>query len=312
MFSIKNWLVSKYQRSVECRDWLLAKVQYLQGESAKWKAAIGLVKLPYYLVKGPYSGLRALGLNPQMAVGFMAFSSTVVGGVVVNETILSEYSFRKGDSGVYLAPGDIPVFHSGDDNTLKVILATTTVGELSISDITVGTAFAGSTLPAGETSAIIVGGDAAAGTFLEVGHLVLDRWRCDSFLLKDTESRTINVRFNVSDGHSITQTPGTPRARGIGGGNRASEMVTSGGTYDQIKVHAPEVDGKVGVLRLSNLFTKGGSCVVSRIKADIIDVEYMETGVGDGFGTKEFVIDPSTVAQDWTVTNNVEVTIPPP
>ena len=91
-------------------------------------------------------------------------------------------------------------------------------------------------------------------------------------------------------------------------------MVTSGGTYDMIVIGAPTsgVNGKVDVMRLSNLYTKGGPCVLSRIKAGTIDIEYLEVGAGNGFGTKEFVLASTTIYKIADIRDNVEVSISPP
>jgi hypothetical protein len=113
---------------------------------------------------------------------------------------------------------------------------------------------------------------------------------------------------------SIAPIPGTPRARGIGGGNRADKMVTKGGLYDQIKITAPNsgVNGKVDVLDLSNLYTKGGPCILSRIKAGILDITYLEVGNGDGFAAKDFEITGTTTYKTFSNVDNVEVSISPP
>jgi len=293
------------------RDWALAKAAYLQEESGKWRA---LVKT----AKAPYSALRGMGFSPQMAIGLLTIGSTAGGAAVVNTTLLSEKSFNRGDHGVYSAPADVPVFYSDTDNTLRVDLADA-VGEITIENVTVGQAFAGSTLPAGQTNVVQVGGSPAAvgftPTFLVVGHLIIDRWRCDTFEMSDVEAFQLNIRYNTSDGQSISPVPSSlPRARGIGGGNRADSMVTSGGTYDQIRIGAPTsaVDGKVDVLRLSNLLTKGGKCLLSRIKAGVIDVEFLEVGLGNGFASKEFVVKSTVVYKNATITANVEESISPP
>lgn len=293
------------------RDWVVAKVEYIHSESAKWRAM-------WTALKAPYSFLRMMGLSPQMAIGLLALGGTAGGGVVVNETLLAERSFSGGDSGTYSAPLNVPVSYSEADNTLKVDLGTTPVGEIVIENVTVGTAFANSTLPSGQTNAVQIGGTAASSgftaTWLEVGHLIIDRWRCDTFEMSDVEAHTLNIRFNASDGQSISPVAGTPRARGIGGGNRADSMTTSGGLYDRIVVGSPTsaTNGKVDVMRLSNIFTKGGKCLLSRIKAGTIDVEFMETGLGNGFSTKEFVIATSTIFKTANIIDNVEVSISPP
>jgi hypothetical protein len=292
------------------RDWVLAKIEYLNSESAKWRTA-------FTLVKSPYSFLRAMGLNPQMAIGLL-FAGSVAGGGYVAAEVLEGRSFSRGDSGVYSAPGDIPVLYSDSDNTLRVDLGATSVGELIIENVTIGTAFTGSTLPSGQSNTIVVGGTPASSgftaTWLEVGHLTIDRWRCDTFEMSDVEAHVLNIRYNASDGQSIAPVAGTPRARAIGGGNRADSMTTSGGTYDMIRIGAPNsgVNGKVDVMRLSNLLTKGGKCLLSRIKAGTIDVEFMETGLGNGFSTKEFVVATSTIFKTANIIDNVEVSISPP
>ena len=300
-----------YRLLVRRRDWATAKIEYANTESAKWRGLFAAARLPY-------TALRSTGLNPQAAIGLLVAGSTVGGGVIVEATILSERSFSRGDSGVYSAPADVPIVYSDSNNTLRVDLGTTPVGEITIENVTVGTAFANSALPSGETNAIMVGGTAASdgftATWLEVGHLIVDRWRCDSFSMTDVEAHTLNIRYNASDGQSISPVAGTPRARAIGGGNRADSMITSGGTYDQIRIGAPTsaTDGKVDVLRLSNLFSKGGPCVLSRIKAGTIDVEFLEVGAGDGFDTKEFVVATSTIYKVAVITDNVEESISPP
>jgi hypothetical protein len=294
------------------RDWFFAKVEYVHSESAKWRAM-------WTGLKAPYSFLRMMGLSPQMAVGLLAVGSTAGTGVIVNETVFAERSFARGDAGNYSAPLDIPTSYSDSDNTLRIDLhGSTPVGEITISDVTLGTAFTGSTLPQGQTSVISIGGTATSSgftaTWLEVGHLVIDRWRCTNFEMSDVETHTLHIIANSSDGQSISPIPGTPRRRAIGGGNRADSMRTKGGTYDQLVLGAPTsgINGKVDKLTLSNLYTKGGLCKVSRIKADKIEVLLSEFGAGNGFGTKEFVVKNTVVYKVAVIEDNVEVSISPP
>jgi len=303
--------VGAYQATQRRREWLMAKVEYLQSESGKWRAI-------FNVAKSPYSFLRMMGLSPQMATGLLVAGSTVGGGVVVNETVFAERSFARGDAGIYSAPSDIPTSYSESDNTLRINLGSTPVGEIVIEDVTLGTAFTGSTLPSGQTSVILVGGTAAStgftATWLEVGHLIVDRWRCTNFELSDVEAHTLNIIGNASDGQSISPVPGTPRRRGIGGGNRADSMTTSGGYYDQLVIAAPTsaTNGKIDKLTLSNLYTKGGLCKVSRIKADTVDILLNEVGAGNGFGTKEFVVAATVSYKVANIADNVEVSISPP
>ena len=296
----------------DTRDWLLAKIAYLQDESDKWRRT-------FQILKSPYSVLRAMGFSPQMA-GTMLFASTAVTSSVVVNEVLEGKSFSAGDSGVYTAPLDIPTEYYDDDNTLRVDLGSTPVGLLQIENVTIGTAYANSALPNGETSAVIVGGlpavvdPAFTETYLEVGHMTVDRWRCTTMTLANIEAHHLIVKQNASDGQSIAAVAGTPRARGIGGGNRADAMVTSGGYYDQLKITSATsgVNGKVDRLILSNLYTKGGACTLSRIKSGTLEIILNEVGAGDGFATKDFTIATSVIYKTFTNEDNVEVSISPP
>ena len=97
--------VTTYKGIVRFRDSFLAKVQYLESESAKWKTTFKIAKMPYTL-------LLSLGFSPSMAMTLIIGGSTVGGGVIVNETILAEKSFSNGDAGVYTAPSDVPTEYS--------------------------------------------------------------------------------------------------------------------------------------------------------------------------------------------------------
>jgi len=291
-----------YTKLRDCRDWVFAKIDYLQSESAKWQRAWGILKGTFRLAME----------HKQVAIGLVFAGS--VGGYAAADAIIDGYSFSRGDAGIYEAPLDAPIYHSGSDNTLRIDLGTTPVGEITIEDVTIGTVLTGSTLPSGETSVVFIGGLSSASTYLEVGHLVIDRWRCTQLKLDDVEAYELNVKFNASDGQSIAPVAGTPRARGISGGNRADAMTTSGGTYDQVKIQAPSTstNGKVDKLTLRNLYTEGGLCLIDRVKAGIIDVIYGEYGAGDGFAAKDFTITASTTYKSFNNVDNVEVSISPP
>ena len=299
------------RKAMAARDWIFEKVEYLNSESEKWKRA-------FNIAKSPYSFLRMMGLSPQMAAGLLVAGSTVGGGVVVNETLIDRPpSFAAGDPGIYNAPSDRPIFTDRMFNTLRLDLGTTPIGVVEIQDITVGTAYVGSTLPSGQTNVVIVGGLPAssnptfAETFLEVGHMTVDRWRCTKLLLTNIEAHNLIVRDNASDGQSISAVAGTPRDRAISGGNRADDMVTSGGYYDQVKITAATtaVNGKIDRLVMSNIWTKGGPCILDRIKAGTLEIILNEVGAGDGFGTKDFSIATSVVYKSFVNEDNVEVTI---
>ena len=312
-----------YRKLTVWRDWLIAKITYLNEESAKWKTIFNIAKFPFSL-------LRAMGFSPQMAVGILAVGSTAATGVVVNETILAERSFTNGDSGIYAAPSNVPSStleqemawrkENKQDNTLRIVLGATPVREIRIENVSVGTVYSGSVLPtvgnASSTTAILVGGvDLDTDTVLEIGELIIEKSRCKTMDFSNIDAHTINVIGNASDGQSIIQTAGTSRMRAIGGGHhQADAMIVNGGTYDRIWIDAPTsaVNGKIGTLILSNLYTEGGACSFLRMKVGTLTIQLNEVGAGDGFDDKDFVIAGTVTSANWTVTDNVEVVIAEP
>jgi len=305
--------VGAYRAAIRWRDWAMAKVEYLQAESTKWRTA-------FNIVKSPYSFLRMMGLSPQMAIGLLAVGSTAGTGVIVSETVFAERSFARGDAGVYNAPLDTPVFADDQYNTLRLDLGATSVGNITIENISLGTAYTGSALPSGESNVIYVGGIVAssnptfAQTYLEVGHLIIDRWRCERLDISHSEIHHLIVSGNASDGQSISPVPGTPRNRGINGGNRADDMTTQGGYYDQLRITAASsgVNGKVDVLRLSNLYSKGGACTLQYLKVGTMEVTLNEIGGDSSLATKAFTIATSVIYKSFTNTSNVEVVMAVP
>lgn len=254
-----------------------------------------------------------MGLSPQMAAGLLITGSTVGTGVVVNETILSEPSFSAGDHGVYLANGtlDVPTEYSNENNTLKILMGTTIpIGEIVIEDVHVGTSFSGSTLPTGESHVIQIGGATTSAAWLEIGTLIIDRWRCSQFEMKNVNVHTLTVKQNHSDGQSISASPGVPRHRSVSGGNRAESAKTKGGYYDQIKIeNAGATGGKIDRLVMRNLWTKGASCLVRNIDAGEITIQNSMFGRGDGLAIKDFKIGTSTVYKLFINEDNTEGTV---
>ena len=302
-----------YKKLAAVRTWTMDKAAYLEAESAKWKGLFNLIKAPYKL-------LLSLGLTPSMATSLLVAGSVATTGVVVNETVLAGRSFSAGDPGVYNAPIDTPVFYEEKFNTLRLDLGATSVGLVEISDISLGTAYTGSALPSGQTNVVIVGGlpavvdPAFTETFLEVGTLVIDRWRCETMTITNSQAHNLIIRGNASDGQSLAPVAGTPRDRGINGGNRASDMITSGGYYDQLKITSASsgVNGKVDVLRISNVYSKGGGCLIDRVKAGTIEVTLNEIGGDTNLSTKAFTVATSVIYQSFTNDSNVEVSMAVP
>ena len=310
--------VAFYRAIVRFRNWTLAKVEYLQNESAKWKALFTTLKLPYL-------ALRSLGVSPNAAVALLFAGSTVGTGVIVNETILEGRSFSNGDPGLYLAPGQSPVSYVDDPeeegyNTLRIDLGATPVRAITIENVSIGTVFTGSALPSGTQEAVLINGVPASQGFtatrLEVGHLIFEKSRCKKLELSDIQAHTLIVRGNASDGQSLSPSPGTSRMRAIGGGHhQADELRHSGGTFDRIWIQAPisGTNGKVDKLTLSNLYTKGGPCVLARMNVGTMEILLNEVGYSSGgFATKEFTITTSVTAANMQISDNVEVTIAEP
>jgi len=307
-------VINAYRKVTVWRDWLFAKIEYLNGESVKWKRT-------FNVLKSPFSFLRMMGFSPQMAIGLLAVGSTAATGVVVNETILSERSFSNGDAGIYTAPLDTPVFADQEYNTLRLDLGATSVGNITIENISLGTAYTGSALPSTAAGNVIyVGGIPASTdptfnvTYLEVGHLIIDRWRCERLDISDSEIHKLIVHGNVSDGQSISAVAGVPRDRGINGGNRADDMTTKGGYYDMLKITSASsgVNGKVDVLKLSNIYSKGGACTLKLIKAGTMEITLNEIGGDTNLATKAFTIATSVIYKSFTNTSNVEVSMAVP
>jgi len=301
-----------YRRLIFYRDWMLAKVEYVQSESAKWRTAFTIAKMPYTI-------LRSFGLSPQLAASLLIGGSVVGTGVVAAE-VMEGSSFARGDPGIYAAPLDSPVFSAQEYNTLRLDLGSTSVGNITIENISLGTAYTGSALPSGESNVIYVGGLPTSSnpsftqTYLEVGHLIIDRWRCERLDISNSEIHTLIVSGNASDGQSISAVPGTPRNRGINGGNRADDMVTQGGQYDMLKITSASsgVNGKVDVLRLSNIYSKGGACTIKYVKAGTMEVTLNEIGGDESLSTKAFTIATSVIYKSFTNTSNVEISMAVP
>ncbi len=321
--SIPFKVIKAYRRVCVWRDWLFAKIEYLNNESAKWKRA-------FNILKSPYSFLRMMGLSPQMAIGLLAVGSTAGTAVTVNE-VTQGRSFANGDSGVYAAPLDTPTYFDDKDNTLRINLGAVPVREITIENVSAGTVYSGdeagakaSVLPStcGSngatlcTEAVLISGNptvvdpAFTGTRLQVGTFIIEKSRCKSMDFSDIDAHTIVIEHNASDGQSITQTSGNARNRAIGGGHHQAEaMLTSGGTYDRIWIDAPNsgVNGKIGTLTLSNLWTKGGSCTFKNMDVGVLKIIQNEVGNDGNLVTKEFQVAETVTGANWTVTDNVEL-----
>ena len=311
--------VRAYRRLVTVRNWILAKVEYLQSESAKWKTT-------FNILKSPYSLLRAMGFSPQMAAAFLISGSAVGGGVVVNETILSERSFERGDPGVYLAPSDVPVSFVTDPeqdgyNTLRIDLSNTPVSSITVENVSLNR-HTGSALPSGQQNVMEIGGNPTAGQFdatrLIVGVLTFENNRCKSLELSDIQTHTLVIEGNSADGLSVAPTAASGAANrrmAIGGGHhQAEEMHHSGGLFDRLWIssNTSGVSGSVNELTLRNISSKGGPCKISRINASEIHILLNTVGHDSNVTTKEFVVATNVTAAVIKVSDNIEMNISEP
>ena len=311
--------ITMYQDVRNFRDWLFAKIEYLNGESAKWRRF-------FTVMKSPYSMLRAFGLNPQMAVGLLVAGGTATTAVAVNEIVV-ERSFANGSPGIYAAPSEFPSEDlekryawrkdNPDDNTLRIVLGNTPVEHINISNVSIGTAYTGSALPSGKAEAILIEGKAGTTARLEIGELIFDRNTCKTLTLSDINAHKVVIKDNIADGLSIAQTlTSTLRNLRVSGGNfMADELKTEGGTYDRIWLDTGDLSSgkaKINKLNLSNIVSTGGSCIIRQADIGELTIQYSQVGHDQNFATKELTISSTVKAANWDVTGNYEVLLTEP
>ena len=309
-----------YRRRAKVRDWIFAKIEYLNAESKKWATV-------FKVIMSPYSLLLKMGFSPNMAISFLAIGGVATTGVAVNETVFSEDTFENRSPGQYFAPSNIPSFYALSEpdqatgmsyNTLRISLSSTAVDEVDIRAVSLGTIFANSALPQGATTAIDIGGLASKSNWLEVGTFTIDGLRCQKLRLHDIDAHTINIIGNASDGQSIAPAPGSGvsnRMRSVVGGNHmAAALRTEGGTYDRLWIEAAATgtNGRVNKITLTNIYTKGGLCRLSRMKIGTLNILNSEIGNGDGLSAKDFTVETTVTGQVINANNNVEVLISEP
>jgi hypothetical protein len=325
--AIINTPVNTYRKLRAGRDWLFHKIEYLNSESKKWKMAFNIAKVPYTI-------LTKAGFSPQMAISLLAVGGTVGSGIVVNETVLKDRTFENGDAGYYSsnnATGNINIpdetleqalKRQDSDNTLRIIVKTVPIQSVIVENLSIGTAYNSSTLPtyASNTgNALIVEGTNSSTlsivTYLEVGELIFEENRCDKLILRDIETHNIELVGNSADGLSISQTVGTGRQRAIIGGHFQSKSLrTEYGLFDFFHLSADTngKNGKIGKLHIKNVVSKGGACLLNRIKADTIKIHKNYVGADSNLATKDFVVEGTVSAVHWLAEDNIEMLISPP
>ena len=308
--------ITLYRELVEFRDWLFEKIEYLNGESAKWRRF-------FTVMKSPYSLLRSFGLSPQLAVTLLVGAGATGTAVGVTE-IIQERSFANGDAGIYLAPANLPSEQlekelawrkdNPSDNTLRVILNDTPVETLSISSVNLGTSFASngipSALPSGKTEAILIDGN---GTRIEIGKLTFTRNTCKTLNLENINANKITIKDNQADGLSIYQTASStiPNLRVSGGYYMADLLETEGGTYDRLWI-APldsmtSSKTRINTVILDNIVSTGGTCDLKKLDIGELEITFNRIGGDGALTTKAFTISTTVTAANWDVTGNIEV-----
>ena len=325
--AIINTPVNTYRKLRAGRDWLFDKIEYLNSESAKWRVAFNIAKLPYTI-------LTKAGFSPNTAIALLFSASTVGSGIVINETVLKDRTFENGDAGYYSsnnATGNINIpdetleqalKRQDSDNTLRIIVKTVPIQSVIVENLSIGTSYNSSTLPAYATNtgnALIVEGTNSSTlsivTYLEVGELIFEENRCDRLILRDIETHSIELIGNSADGISVTQTVGTGRQRAIIGGHFQSKSLrTEYGLFDFFHLSADTngKNGKIGKLHIKNVVSKGGACLLNRIKADTIKIHRNYIGADSNLATKDFVVESTVNAVHWLAEDNIEMLISPP
>ena len=308
--------ITIYRELVEFRDWLFEKIEYLNGESAKWRRF-------FNVMKSPYSLLRSFGLSPQLAITLLVGAGATGTAVGVAE-VLEERSFSNGDAGIYLAPSNLPNEDleremawrkdNPSDNTLRVILNSTPIEEVSISNVNLGTSFASngqpSALPSGKTEAILIDGN---NTRIEIGKLTFSRNSCKTLNLEAINSNKITIKDNQADGLSIYQTATStqPNLR-ISGGNFMSDLLTTeGGTYDRLWI-APldsmtSSKTKINELILENIVSSGGTCDLKKLDIGELIITFNRIGGDNSLLTKAFTVSTTVAAASFDVSGNLEI-----
>jgi len=308
--------ITIYRELVEFRDWLFEKIEYLNGESAKWRRF-------FTVMKSPYSLLRSFGLSPQLAVTLL-FGAGVTGTAVGVAEVIQERSFANGDAGIYLAPTNLPSEElerelawrkdNPSDNTLRVILNTTPVNRLSITSVNLGTSFASngqpSALPSGKTEAILIDGN---GTRIEIGKLTFSRNSCKTLNLENINANKITIKDNQADGLSIYQTATStqPNIRHSIGTFGADLLETDGGTYDRLWI-APldsmtSSKTKINELVLENIVSSGGTCDLKKLDIGELEITWNRIGGDNSLLTKAFTISTTVAAASFDVSGNLEI-----
>jgi len=337
--SLSPKLTSAFRKVKRWRDVVFEKVDYLNSESTKWRRAFTMLRSPYIFLT------KYMGLSPQMAISFLAVGGVATSAVTVDQTLMADRCFSCGDYGEYNAPNDKPIDKEYADNTLGINLGAVPVREIILENISTGEIYKGgsgnsdaSVIPSvcdavdpakvgtAKCPAVIVSGKpaiAASGetpafvaTRITIGTLIVESSRCKTMTFESIDAHSVVVDSNFADGLSIYQQAGTaPNRTAMGGFHMANSLSTTGGTYDRIVIAATTsgVNGRIGTLKLSNVYSKGGAgCVFKNLDIGTLKIVQNEVGHDSSLLTKEFQIKDSVLGYTWAVSNNVELILPEP
>ena len=344
-FSFPRKTIQFYKGTVAVRDWIINKVETLNAESGKWKRIFQIMRSPYSLLRAMgFSPNMAISF---LAVGGVASTTVAVDQTVFADKNFfnGDAGVYQAPRDVPLAlttknlPEDIEKVLKTEQNTLAITLGAVPVREIKIENVSVGEIYKGSagndagnssaipstcdaTNPAktgnAKCPAILVSGIPANGdvnpaivaTRLRIAEMTLSRSRCKEITFEDVDAHSINISYNSADGISIYQQAGTaPRRSPMGGHHQAENLTTSGGTYDRLLIIANSsgVNGEVGKLDLSNIYSKGGVCLFKNLDIGQLNITENEAGDDNNLATKEFQIKNTVLGANWAVIDNVEL-----
>jgi len=347
VISIFRKFIAIYKSCLGVRNYIIDKIELLNSESKKWKQVFTVIKSPYSLLRAmglsPNMAISALAIGGA-ATGGVAINETVFAERSFSRGDSGIYSAPK-DTPLSLTaknvPQDIETVLKTEQNTLAIILGAIPVREIKIENVSVGAIYKGSAgNDAGNTSAIPASCDAtnpaktgntlcpailvsgvpaaaAAGetpavvaTRIRIAEMTLSRSRCKEIIFEDVDAHTIEISYNTADGLSIYQSAGTaPRRNAMGGHHQAENMTTSGGTYDRLLIVANSsgVNGEIGKLDLSNIYSKGSICLFKNLDIGTLKITENEAGDDNTLSTKEFLIRDSVLGANWSVVDNIEI-----
>ena len=91
-------------------------------------------------------------------------------------------------------------------------------------------------------------------------------------------------------------------------------MKTHSGYYDMLKITSASsgVSGSIDYLKISNVYSRGGGCLIDRVKAGTMIISYGVIGGDSNLATKAFQIQTSVIYKSFENDGNVEVAMAAP